>query len=146
VKQEEAHIAFLQERAALKAAGAKARDHMRRNALAKDEVDLRLQQEAAERLRHERALEAKARHSMACAEAEQRRVDDFWGLPTAWANWRRREEYKKKVWAARIADRRKRMVQVRNSAMASDAETEAVRNGSGLKEPWQRDWTEGVTI
>ena len=61
-----------------------------------------------------------------------------------WESWRRLEEYKRKVWEARIADRRKRMVQVKNSTMDTPSETFDVLNGSGLKEPWQRDWVQGV--
>jgi hypothetical protein len=139
-------VAFLQARATLKAAGASQRAGMRQAALARDEADLRRQHQAEARLKLEQQREASNRHGMSCAEAEQRRVDDFWGLPTAWAGWRRLEEYRRKVWAARVADRRKRMVQVRNSAMDTAGETEAVRNGSGLKEPWQRDWTGGLAV
>jgi hypothetical protein len=141
-KENLAHVEFLEARNAEKVAGAAQRVLMRVEALRRGENDSSLEQEAAERLKTERTLEEKERERFGVEEARQRAIDDFWGIPTAWAYYRRLEEYKRKVWQARIADRRKRMVQVGNSSAADDAETQAIR--SSYKEPWQRDWLDGT--
>mmetsp|Transcript_19034 Transcript_19034/g.24831 ORF Transcript_19034/g.24831 Transcript_19034/m.24831 type:complete len:678 (+) Transcript_19034:98-2131(+) len=141
-KENRAHIEFLEARKAEKVAGAAQRVLMRVDALKRGEREAALEQEAADRLKAERLLEEKERERFGVEEARQRSIDDFWGIPTAWAYYKRLEEYKKKVWQARIADRRKRMVQVGNSTGEDDTETADIRTGS--KEPWQRDWLEGT--
>jgi hypothetical protein len=98
--------------------------------------------EDAVRRRAEQAAEVHETKSMRLEEARQRCVDDFWGLPTAWAYCRRLEAYRLKVWQARTSDRRRRMVQVKNSDAATAAETDFIRN-EGTNEPWRRDWLQG---
>ena len=142
--EEKAHVAVLAGRAADKALGAARRAAMRLDALHRDEEAHRLKEEEAARRAAEAAHEAKERHNMSVEEARQTCVDDFWGLPTKWDSWRRLEAYKRKVWQARIADRRKRMIQVGEVLADTAEETDEVRFGAGMKEPWMRDWVEGA--
>ena len=102
----------------------------------------RLAAEAQRRKEAELCAEAAQRQRMGMEEAAQRSVDDFWGLPTKWAYFRRLEAYKAKIWVARMGDRRKRMIQVGEVLADSQEETAAVRAFS--KEPWMRDWVQGT--
>ena len=64
---------------------------------------------------------------MSIEEARQSAIDDFWGLPTCWAHFRRIELFKLRVWNARISDRNKRAVQVSITEAPTEEETEKIR-------------------
>lgn len=142
-KERELHVEALAKRMAEKNALSERRGRMREEAARRARRARELEDEEARRRREERAREAVEAKSMAMEEAAQRCVDEYWGLPTKWQYYRRLEEYRRRVWAARIADRRKRMIQVGELAADTDAETRLIR-GAELKEPWQRDWLDGV--
>mmetsp|Transcript_16035 Transcript_16035/g.37215 ORF Transcript_16035/g.37215 Transcript_16035/m.37215 type:complete len:679 (-) Transcript_16035:24-2060(-) len=138
------HVADLEARAAEKAGGAVKRLKMRQDALKRDFEAEKLAKADQERKKAELEREAQERRGMSMEEARQRCVDDFWGIGTRWTYYYRLEDYKRKIWQARIADRRKRMIQVGNSLGNTDEETEAVIQ-TKYKEPWQRDWAQGTT-
>jgi len=142
-KERQLHVQLLEERQRLKAMGSARRAAMRSEAAARAAREAELAAEEARRLAEERAREQRERVEMSLEEARERCVDDYWGLLTKWAYYRRLEEYKRKVWLARIADRRRRMIQVGNASADTDRETAKIR-GEDLKEPWQRNWLEGT--
>ena len=76
---------------------------------------LELEREAAERL------------AWGIEEARQCAIDDFWGLPTEWERLRRLEEERRRIWEARINDRRVRMVQIGEVKADTDIETMHMR-------------------
>lgn len=126
-KERLAHLNFLQERAQKKAAGNARRLAMREDSLAREREEVRRAAAAVGRKQAELEKEAKERRNMSIEEARQTAIDDFWGLPTRWAHFRRIEIFKLKVWNARVADRNKRAVQVELTNAATEEETERIR-------------------
>ena len=62
------------------------------------------------------------------SQARQCAIDPFWGLPTEWERLRRLEEERRRIWEARIGDRRTRMVQIGEAKSDTKDETEHIRN------------------
>ena len=63
----------------------------------------------------------------AVEEARQCAIDAFWGLPTEWERLRRLEEERRRIWEARINDRRVRMVQIGEVKADNRDDTEHMR-------------------
>ena len=100
---------------------------MREESLRREQEEVQRAAVAAGRKQAELELEAKECRRMAIEEARQTSIDNFWGLPTRWAHYRRIEIFKLKVWNARVADRNKRAVQVEITDAATEEETERIR-------------------
>jgi len=88
------------------------RDKMHKEAEMRRAEDARQELERQHRLAEEEHRQQAERHKMALNEADQRGVDRFWGIPTAKEKERRLEEMRRRLFEARIKDKRAMMVAV----------------------------------
>jgi len=123
-----AHQRKLEERARLKLEANIKRAKLRKTAEEEAEAARKRANDAALRKVLELEREANERLMWGIEEARQCAIDPFWGLPTEWERLRRLEEERRRIWEARIGDRRTRMVQIGEAKSDTKDETEHIRN------------------